>query len=117
MLMLTPSDAAALGNTSIIFTAVLARIFLKEQLGVIHFVAITLTITGVIFISKPSFLFGSLTAPASLNGTAFNESLSAAFNETINLTMSAEQKVASLSPEALTVIGTSNLLSIGVRKT
>ena len=51
-----PSDTQALFNTRIIIIALLARIFLKEKLTIIHIVCLVLTICGVIFISQPSFL-------------------------------------------------------------
>lgn len=52
-----PSDLSAIGHTSIIVTALLSRIFLKEKLGIPHLFALALTVLGVFFISKPSFLF------------------------------------------------------------
>ena len=55
--LLPPSDVAAIAHTSIIFTAILSRFFLKERFGFPHLFAIVLTIFGVVYISKPSFLF------------------------------------------------------------
>lgn len=52
-----PSDLSATGHVSIIVTALLSRIFLKEKLGIPHIFALGLTIFGVTVISKPSFLF------------------------------------------------------------
>jgi drug/metabolite transporter (DMT)-like permease len=46
-----------LAHTSLIITAVLARIFLKEKLTIAHLIASIFTIFGVIFISKPSVIF------------------------------------------------------------
>lgn len=57
LLFLPPSDCSAVSNTSIIITAILARIFLKDKLGITHIVAILLAVIGVIFISKPSIIF------------------------------------------------------------
>lgn len=57
--LLPPSDVVAINHTSIIFTAILSRIFLKERLGLAHLFGILLTIFGVVFISKPSFIFGT----------------------------------------------------------
>ena len=102
MLILLPSDAAALGNTSIIFTAIIARIFLKEKLGIIHLIAIVFTITGVLFISKPSFL--------SFDASTDNQT-SSVLNETINQTSEVlDQKFASISPETLNIMGILSLI-------
>ena len=109
MLILLPSDAAALGNTSIIFTAIIARIFLKEKLGIIHLIAIVFTITGVLFISKPSFL--SFDASTDNQTTQINEGSSSVFNETINQTSEVlDQKFASISPETLNIMGILSLI-------
>lgn len=51
------SDSSAISHSSIIITAILSRIFLKEKLGLQHILALILTISGVLLISKPSFLF------------------------------------------------------------
>jgi drug/metabolite transporter (DMT)-like permease len=52
------SDYETLTNSCVLLTALLARIFLKEKLSVCHFFATVLTITGVMFIIRPEFLFG-----------------------------------------------------------
>lgn len=52
------SDVETLTNSCVLLTALLARIFLKEKLTVCHFFAVVLTITGVLFIIRPEFLFG-----------------------------------------------------------
>ena len=52
-----PSDNLALSHTNIIITAIMARIFLKEKLGLQHFFAAILTLTGILLITKPTFLF------------------------------------------------------------
>jgi drug/metabolite transporter (DMT)-like permease len=51
------SDLITIGNSSIIITAILCRIFLNEKLTIIHFVAFILTAAGIIFICRPTFLF------------------------------------------------------------
>jgi drug/metabolite transporter (DMT)-like permease len=53
-----PSDNIALSHTNIIFTALFARIFLKEKINFSHLIALLLTIGGAFLISKPSFIFG-----------------------------------------------------------
>ncbi len=57
ILFLTPSDAVTLVHSSIIITAILSRIFLGEKLTLAHFLAVFLTFNGVLFISKPDFIF------------------------------------------------------------
>lgn len=52
------SDVETLNNSCVIITAVFSRIFLKEKLAVGHIVALFMTIAGVVFIIRPSFLFG-----------------------------------------------------------
>ena len=52
------SDIETLTNSCVLITAILARIFLKEKLTLCHLLALVLTITGVIFIIRPRFLFG-----------------------------------------------------------
>lgn len=59
MMFLKPSDLVAISQTSLVITAILARVFLKEQLCLGHFVAIALAVLGVLLISKPTFLFRS----------------------------------------------------------
>ena len=52
------SDVETLTNSCVIITAIFSRIFLKEKLTICHVVALALTICGVFFILRPSFLFG-----------------------------------------------------------
>lgn len=52
------SDVETLSNSSVILTAILSRIFLKEKLTVCHILSLIFTISGVLFIVRPSFLFG-----------------------------------------------------------
>jgi drug/metabolite transporter (DMT)-like permease len=59
LILVPPSDCAAISHTSIIFIAIMSRIFLAEKLAFAHLLALLLTILGVGFISKPSFLFQS----------------------------------------------------------
>lgn len=54
---INPSDFKAINHSSILITAVLARIFLKEKLTFAHIFAFIMTIIGVFLISKPTFLF------------------------------------------------------------
>ena len=57
LLLINPSDITTVSHSSIIITAILSRIFLKEKLTIAHFSSVILTIIGVILISKPSALF------------------------------------------------------------
>lgn len=52
------SDVETLTNSSVIITALFSRIFLNEKLRLVHVISLSLTITGVVFIVRPSFLFG-----------------------------------------------------------
>lgn len=57
LILIPPSDCTAIGHTSIIFIAIMSRMFLDEKLGFAHVFALLLTILGVGLISKPTFLF------------------------------------------------------------
>ena len=57
LVLIPPSDCSAISHTSLIITAILARILLNEKLGIVHLISLLLTIIGVVFISKPSVLF------------------------------------------------------------
>lgn len=52
------SDVETITNSCVLLTALLARVFLKEKLTVCHMFAFVLTLTGVLFIIRPEFLFG-----------------------------------------------------------
>ena len=52
------SDVETLTNSAVIITAILSRIFLHEKLMIIHFFSLVLTIGGVLFVVRPTFLFG-----------------------------------------------------------
>jgi drug/metabolite transporter (DMT)-like permease len=52
-----PSNSIVLSHTNIIITAIMSRMFLREKLGVQHLIAILMSLTGIVFILKPSFLF------------------------------------------------------------
>jgi drug/metabolite transporter (DMT)-like permease len=55
--LLNPSDACALVNSYVIFVTLFARIFLKEKLTIVHLTALVITMTGIVLISQPEFLF------------------------------------------------------------
>lgn len=52
------SDVETLTNSCVIITAIISRVVLKEKLTVCHIVTLFLTVSGVMFIVRPSFLFG-----------------------------------------------------------
>ena len=55
--MIAPSDNVAVTHSSVIITAILARIFLKERFTIAHIFSLILTVIGILLISQPSFLF------------------------------------------------------------
>lgn len=68
------SDVITISNASIVITAILCRIFLKEKLTAIHIIAFLMTTTGIIFISRPTFLFSTYHNQPLINNSAINES-------------------------------------------
>ena len=99
-----PSDNIALSHTNIIFTALFARIFLKEKLNISHLIALLLTIGGALLISKPSFIFGKVTT-IELNSTILN-------NYT-NFTNTSSTTVCSVSESReITTSGLSQLIGV-----
>jgi drug/metabolite transporter (DMT)-like permease len=55
--LVAPSDSIAVANSSIIVTAILAKLFLKEKLTCAHICAVVMTIVGIVLISQPTFIF------------------------------------------------------------
>lgn len=56
------ADASVIIFTSPVVVAIFARIFLKETCGLFHYFTLFLTISGVLMITRPPFLFGQSTA-------------------------------------------------------
>lgn len=83
---INPSDTTALTHSSLIITAILARIFLKEMLSIAHLIALVLTLVGVACISKPSFIFPK--APTHLGNLNSSLSLNYNFTQQLNSTFS-----------------------------
>ena len=54
------ADARVIFYTSPVYTTLLGRIFLKESVSKFDFIAMLLSLGGVVLIGRPSFLFGSL---------------------------------------------------------
>jgi drug/metabolite transporter (DMT)-like permease len=51
-------DFAALNSVNVVFAAFLGRIFLKEALHWVHFLAVLSSLVGALLISKPAAIFG-----------------------------------------------------------
>lgn len=68
-------DAQTLFNVQAIFVAIIASIFLKEQIGILDITAISVSFTGIILVCQPSFIFGNTSHAVSpslrLIGTGF----------------------------------------------
>jgi drug/metabolite transporter (DMT)-like permease len=58
LMLSPPSEVVTIMHTSIIITALFSRIFFKEKLTIAHFIAIILSLNGVLLISQPEILFG-----------------------------------------------------------
>jgi drug/metabolite transporter (DMT)-like permease len=82
---LQPSDAMSIFHSGIIFTAILSRIILKEKLSIVHIVAINFTLIGIVFIVKPTSIFGSNTKQN--NSSLYNLNSTLSNNISDNLTM------------------------------
>lgn len=76
-----PSDYSTLNNCSVIVTAIMARIFLKEKLTSFHLIATILSLCGIFFILRPPFLFSIEKQTNLTNGS----SLAAYSNQTSHL--------------------------------
>ena len=50
IIFVNPSDSSSIINSSIVITALLSRVLLKEKLSIVHVVAIITTVVGVVFI-------------------------------------------------------------------
>jgi drug/metabolite transporter (DMT)-like permease len=87
--LLPPSDCSTIGSTQIIITAIIARVFLKEKLSLAHLISTILTMTGMLFIIKPSFLFSNSDQIVNLNKT---EMITVSFNQTQLITTTIENK-------------------------
>lgn len=74
-MMIPVSDVVAINHCSLILTAILSRILIKETLGLPHIFVIILTFFGVALIAKPTFLFETI-ANLHVNNT---------FNQTLNM--------------------------------
>jgi len=73
-----PSDTQALHSTRLIMISILARVFLKENVTIIHIVCLFLTIAGVLLISQPSAFHFSNVTIINQNETLKNNSKSIA---------------------------------------
>ena len=103
LLLIPPSDCLAIANASLLVTAVLSRLFLKEKLGVAHVLALLLTVVGVLLIAKPSFLF----PPQMLQATHANTA-----NTTISRS-SSTSSVSFIATESQFVVGITTIVVAG----
>jgi drug/metabolite transporter (DMT)-like permease len=78
--LINPSDSSAIAQSNVIITILIARLVLNELLSVAHLFSIVFTIVGVMFISRPSFLFG-FASPTTWNAT-YNSTVT--LNQTID---------------------------------
>ena len=96
---IAPSDAIALVHSNVVMAAVFARIFLKEKFSLAHLISIIFTISGVLLISQPDFLFKAYKASLRLNGNLTN-SLTEQYNSTssnqTSSDMTTSTKIAAL---------------------
>lgn len=57
------ADASVVVFSVPVFVAIFARIFLKEPCGPFHVLTVTLTLIGVVLITRPPLLFGGASVP------------------------------------------------------
>ena len=78
--LVNPSDCITIINSSVVLTAIVCRIFIKEKLTIVHLLSLILTVFGVVCMCRPSFLFS---ANHTFNSTSYNmtENLHNAGNE------------------------------------
>ncbi|RNA11471.1 solute carrier family 35 member G1 [Brachionus plicatilis] len=81
LMLINPSDVVSLAHASLIITAIMSRIFLKEKLTIAHVFSIFLTAVGVLFISKPSFIFGTKQMVQILNRTNTSQNAEPSFED------------------------------------
>ena len=56
------AETTVIAYTSPVFTAILAALFLKETLRAKEIAGLVLSLTGVLFVAQPAFLFGTTAA-------------------------------------------------------
>ncbi|CAM1309752.1 Uncharacterised protein at_DN1493 [Pycnogonum litorale] len=54
---ISPFDSEAIIGTNVIFTVVLAAVFLKEVIDLLDVVTVIISCSGIVFVAQPSFLF------------------------------------------------------------
>lgn len=94
LLHMDVGDATTILYASLMFTGVLSWIILREPLRLIDFVNVSIAFAGVVFISRPPFIFGTAQEDVSrgrniLLGSCF--SLSASFNVALCYTIVRKQ--------------------------
>lgn len=80
------ADASVVVFSVPVFVAIFARLFLKEPCGIFNVISIILTLIGVVFITRPPFLFGKVIITEESMSTSNESSLwgaVAAFTSTL----------------------------------
>ena len=88
--LIQPSDSTAVGNSNVIITAILSRLFMKEKFSLVHVASICMACTGVILITQPSFIFsptGLIITNDSSSLNIFNQNLTQAENIKLTATI------------------------------
>jgi drug/metabolite transporter (DMT)-like permease len=111
LMFASPSDVVTLIHTSIVITALLSRIFFKEKLTIAHFFATLLSFVGIIFISKPAFIFPR-TKYAQLSPN--NKTIQEIFDSITNCTQVDED--AFLNVDCFNVLNQNNLTNQTVKE-
>ena len=57
--LISYGDSTVIRNSSPVITAIFARIFLKELLNISHFISLVISLAGIIFVARPSYIFGT----------------------------------------------------------
>ena len=122
LMLIAPSDTLAIANSSILLTALLARLFFAEKLTLAHLLALLLIVVGVLFIAKPSFLLALFASSSSSTTTtivnlnndnaSFNSSSTPPISERSSISSSGEYGVAL----ALLTAFVFSLLGMSVKK-
>ena len=77
MRLVHPSDCTTIVNASVILTAIVCRIFIKEKITIVHIVAVLLAVLGIVCIFRPTFLFSKKESFSFNSTTSFNHTVEA----------------------------------------
>lgn len=79
--LINPSDYITIINSSVVFTVIVFRLFIKEKLTIIHLFAILLTISGIVCIFRPKFLFDIIYPFVNTTNSSSIIAISSSFND------------------------------------